>query len=62
MLTIKEAQKSLDANSDKETYTKTLEFDELELYIKTAGISCHKQGLYSAFNYFKAERGFSNER
>ena len=62
LLTIKEAQQPMRNSLNEVGDYKSLEFEQLESYIKAAGISCHKQGLFSTFNYFKSDRGFSKER
>lgn len=40
----------------------SLSFEELEAYMKAQGISCHRAGLFAAYNFFRAERGFGVER
>ena len=50
-----------DTSTDIDTI-RMIEFEQIDAYVKAAGISCHKQGLFSAFNYFKTERGFNIER
>jgi len=54
-------EKSKDDESN-ELNSKTIEFDDIESYIRISGIACYKQGLFSTYNYFKTDRGFNHER
>lgn len=47
---------------DSDGSTQLIEFEELEAYTKAQNISCHRQGLFSAYNFFKTDRGFGSDR